>query len=204
MTRKDITTLDIIRNILIAEVFIDGGHIDEKRVNIYNQKFEMPTDDNLFITLSTDGQKVKSNPQANTEVSTETETLDQYIETIKVLMQEPVTISLLSRNEDALKAIPDVIAAMASTYAQQVQEKCSIKIARLPAEPVKNLSSVEATARLFRFDITFNVDTWYKIQKNVDYYDTFLAKLAVAQGTKVEYRGINSTVEDGEVDPDEL
>jgi hypothetical protein len=271
MIRSDITTLDIIRNILLAEITINGLRLDEKRVNIFNQLFSLPNDEGLFITIgSTDIRPKSLTSEAKEVISVKTVTINaagsgyakndtirlkqgtsidcvltvtsvngsggitgvsitvsgagysvasaieteavhssgvgclinitavdtSFLETIKLqCVTEPVYIRLTSRNEDAYRAIFDVIAAMASKYSQQVQEKTGVKIGRVPCDSVKNGSYVDGSARIFQFDITYNVLTAYSFTKEIDYYDTFLTKLYVGQGDNVEERDINVTEE---------
>ena len=70
--------------------------------------------------------------------------------------------------------------AFNSVYAQQIQEINSFKISRNIR--IEDISFLEATARLYRFDLHLVVFAWYNKTKTTDFYDSFSARLLVNDG----------------------
>lgn len=141
-----------------------GMQLTTNQVWIYNQKRKIPPATGLwlvidFLTGKPYGSKSKFNPETNQEEQS-------------VNMSALFTIDIFSRNTQALDRKEEVILAFGSTFAQQTQEKFSFKIGRIP-QGFTNLSQVEGTAILYRFQITFQVS--YSVEKKIsaDYYDAF-------------------------------
>ncbi|MGB2578141.1 hypothetical protein AAIR98_000059 [Elusimicrobium simillimum] len=83
-----------------------------------------------------------------------------------------VMIDILSRNDDARVRRHEIIMALESTYAQQMQEKYSFSIGRLPSDLI-DISDVEETRIPYRFNLSFNITFKKEKSKLVDYYDKF-------------------------------
>lgn len=156
------SAISLIRNIIISEM-----ELDPDRVIIYNQKWDIPQDDGIFIALSFLGAKPFSS--RNSEAYNES---GDFISTQEVNMQEIIQIDIMSKSTGALFRKWELIAALTSTYSQQIQEQNSFRIATLPSD-FKDASDVEGSARLYRYVITFNVFAWYSKTKSVDYYDSY-------------------------------
>lgn len=73
--------------------------------------------------------------------------------------------------------------AVNSLYAQAVQESYNFKISR--ASAINNLSELEGSAMLNRFEISLVCFAWYSKEKNGDYYDTFEAELNTETETAI-------------------
>ncbi len=61
--------------------------------------------------------------------------------------------------------------AIRSYYAQQQMERNSFMIARIA--PIQDLSQLEETALLYRFDVDIVVLAWYEKSKLSEYYNQF-------------------------------
>lgn len=164
------TLLDFIRIIILNEI-----EIDEDRVNIFNEKFTLPTYEGLFIVIESKWMKVIGNRNTAEDVS------GTMTEKQELITRENVAIGLFSRNREAEQIIPYVIMALNSVYSQQTQEKYSFKIYRNPT--VENLSAVEGSAMLNRFEIGLMGIAWYEKTKSADYYDTFNAEISTENET---------------------
>lgn len=66
MISTDITTLDIICNILANHIKIDGVAINPATIHLFNQEFLIPPDNKVYFTVAVDNQKVLSNPASST------------------------------------------------------------------------------------------------------------------------------------------
>ena len=91
-------------------------------------------------------------------------------------MRETLSIDILSANSEARTRKEEIAMALNSTYSQQQQELYSIKISNLPNSFI-DLSGVEASRRLNRYNISFNVFSWRTKEKSIDYFDTFFYQL---------------------------
>jgi hypothetical protein len=151
----------------LRKIFLQELELDDDRINIWNQKFDIPSDENLFIVLSYQPSKVI----ANRNTVKYNPTTSEYEEIQDVNVQEHITVGIFSRNLDALNRKEEVLMAMASVYSQQLQEKYSFKIARIA--PIEDLSVLEATALLYRFDIPLVIFSHYQKIKTVEYFETF-------------------------------
>jgi len=163
-------SIDYIRNIIIEEM-----ELEEDRVYIYNQKFTIPKDDELFIVLEYNGApKVISN--RNYMDMTE----EPPVEVNDLNMQERIVVGVFSKNESALQRKEEVLMAIHSIYSQNVQEQYSFRIFR--SSVIEDLSFLEASALLYRFDIPLIVNAWYKKTKEKTYYEVFQTQVTVNDG----------------------
>jgi hypothetical protein len=155
------TPIEVLRDIIVHEL-----GLDDDRAALYNQKWNIPEDDDLFIFV----EYRYGNPLGNNmKYAAENETFQTEA---RIVMAEHVTIGLYSRNLDALKRKEEALAAINSHYARQMMEKYSFRVMGRNA-PIKDLSYVEGAARIFRFDIDLILLSKYKIVTDVDYFDEF-------------------------------
>jgi hypothetical protein len=168
-----VTTLDLIRDIIATEM-----GLSDDRVIIYNQNFRIPAYDDLFVVIEYKGTpKVISNRNVFVPVEGDVSpTEEQNLNT-----QESIVVGLFSKNMEALQRKEEAVMALASIYSQQVQEANDFQIAKIA--PIEDLSALEASALLYRFDIPVTVLAWYKKQKTADYYDSFDGQVRTEQIT---------------------
>ena len=155
--------IKVVADILQAELSLKND-----RVFLYNQKWNIPPDQDLFVVVGFQSAKpfgVKSQYE-NDPVS------GDLVEVQSVNQQETYTIDLISRDHSARMRKQEVILALNSTAAQQAQEQYSFKIANLPTTFV-DVSDLEASALLNRYRLAFNVLVVYRKVKSVDYFDQF-------------------------------
>jgi hypothetical protein len=168
------TTLDFIQDILVKEM-----ELPQDRVLIYDDRTKLPTDDGIFITIEYKGSpKVLSNrniPQSSSSDLSEVQVVNT---------QEIIAIDIFSRNFDALKRKEEVLMAINSQYAQQSQEKNGFKIFRIPSG-FEDLSELEGSAMIKRYEASIVVFAWYTKSKSVDYYDKFEAEISTEKDKEV-------------------
>lgn len=157
--------IDYLRQIIVREL-----SLSDDRVMIANQKWQIPEDDALFLTLNYTSaapisSRVKQDPATG------------MIEEINLVTSEIITVSVMSRNLEAMRRKEDVAMSLVSTYSQQIQERYGFKIMRL--SPIQNLSFLEASAMLQRFDIVVNVRGAYSKTKSIEYYETFTGEVHI-------------------------
>ncbi len=114
------TSMDLIRNIIVAQMCLKP-----ERVNIYDEKWKIPTDEELFITIEYRNGKCISN--RNIFISDgEPPTEEQNVN-----MLENITVGIFSRDRSATQRKEEVLMGIMSSYAQSLQEKFSFSIARI-------------------------------------------------------------------------
>lgn len=154
------STLDLIKGILDNQMSMSQG-----RVFAYNGTQDLPQDNNLFIVLSF----MDTTPYSNTKHYKRTETGLQEIQTVNVA--EDILISLISRSTQARDRRFEPSWALNSTYSQYIQEKNKFHISTING--VSDSSFLEATSRLYRFDVRCRVIRAYEKIQDIDYYDKF-------------------------------
>ena len=122
---------------------------------VYNQDFVMPRTDGLFIIAGMQYDKVVSNNSSFKEVGSDT------VEVQNINAIEYIKISLMSKNNEARQRKNEVLMAMASFFSEQMQQKYSIKIAKIP-HSFNNVSDAEGSTTINRFDIIVPVHVWYQ------------------------------------------
>lgn len=166
-----ITSLDLLREIVKQEM-----SLKEDRIFIYGQPFIIPSDRNLFVNIEYKYSKIYSNRNL-TPVNNGNITEEQNLNT-----QEFLTIQLFSRSFEALRRKEEAVMALKSIYAQQLQEKYSFRLSWNPQ--ILDLSSLEASAMLYRFDVPVVILTAYQKIKSIEWFDSYRGQvIANDQGT---------------------
>lgn len=145
------TTMDLIRLILVNQF----NDISQERINIYDEKWQIPPDSSLFLTIEYRSGRCLSN-RNNFIPATLPE---DVVESQDVNMVEQIVVGIFSKDRTATQRKEEVLMAIMSSYAQQLQEKYAFKIAR--AGEIEDLSALEASAMLKRYDIVLSVYAWY-------------------------------------------
>ena len=154
------SSLDFIKQILDKQMSMPVG-----RVFAYNGNQDLPKDRDLFIVLSIAEVTPYSN---NTRYVSTSEGLTE-VQTSNTA--EDIVISLMSQSTQARDRAHEAFMALRSTFAQYVQEKNKFHISTI--NPVRDMSFLEGSANLYRFDIEVRVIKAYQITNLIDYYDKF-------------------------------
>jgi hypothetical protein len=140
-----------------------------KRVYVYNSKWEIPKDDGLFVSVGYLGERpfgvsmhFENHPDDESEM----------IEVQTMNTQEHYSIDVFSRNTSARERKHEVIFALNSTEAERLCEQYSFKFGNLPTSFV-DVSSVEASARLNRYSISFNLLRAHERRRAIESYNSF-------------------------------
>ncbi|MDR3244658.1 MAG: hypothetical protein LBT79_07920 [Elusimicrobiota bacterium] len=155
---------DILK--LICDIVQKEMSLPDGRVWIYNQKRELPTDENIFIVVGLSGSdKMIGNSRRYKR------TLEGLEEILCVNVLTFVSIDITSKNTDARMRRFEIPLALGSSYSQQIQEKYSFSVGKIGQ--VVDVSAAEGTSMLNRFNLTFNITHAVEKNKAVDYYDKF-------------------------------
>lgn len=168
-------TIEWIRSILIKEL-----DLNPDQVNFYNQKWNVPPDERLYITIGLQGRKIFGN-----DSYVENREGDGYYEIKTSNIQDLISIDVFSRGPAALFRSPEVLHALVSQHSQQTQEKYSFKIATVPPS-FTDLSEEMGAAILYRYQIIMPVLSVLKSEKKVDYYDQFTGRV-ITETDEVEF-----------------
>ena len=129
--RNETTGFECIRQILIHQM-----NLDPKRVNIFNQRIdpELLKDEGLFIYLDC----LPSKTISSRGVYKDDPVSGDYREVQDLNLYDPIVIGIFSKNLEALQRKDEVVMALSSHYAQQLQEQYSFKIFR--NAPIEDLN----------------------------------------------------------------
>ena len=152
--------IEIIRNIILNETDIPA-----ERVWIYNQNQKLPKDSGAFVILENRNPIVYAN---NNRIKANGEKLEEHQ---SINMQENIVICVCSKNTEASLKTPEIMMALSSTYSQQTEEKYGFHISNI--NQATELSFLEETAMLQRYDINIRCLTVYNKTRSIDYYDKY-------------------------------
>lgn len=148
------TTMDLIRLILLNQMLVNGNAMRQDRINIYDEKWIIPSYDDLFIVIEYRSGKCIGN--RNTFVSVGTS--QQEFQDVNML--EKIVVGIFSRNREATLYKEQVLMAIMSSYSEYVQNCAAFKICRIG--DIEDLSALEASAMLKRYDIELTCYSWYE------------------------------------------
>lgn len=163
------TPLTLFCDILQTEL-----DIPTDRIYIYNQKIMQPTNAGLYIAVGI----LQAKPFANTNSFDGTGA--NSIQSVN--MMTTLMLNIISRDTSALNRKEEVIAALISNYSQTQQYANSFMIGRIPpGGQFVNLSEGDGAAIPYRFNISVNMQYFYKKVVPVDYFDDFTAPTITVQ-----------------------
>lgn len=149
---------------VIADIISHEMNLSDDRIFIYNDGRELPKDDGLYIVLS-----VMSRPPFGVKSSYK-ETEDGLVEVQTLNVKETIIASAVSKNTDARTRAYEVQMAINSVFSEQKQEEYGCHISMIA--PVRDMSFLENTARLNRFDTEITLLAAYEKVKDIDYFNT--------------------------------
>ena len=169
---KNIEPEKIIQNILLHELELPRTYGKDKRgfiipsVYVYSPDVACGYTDKLQICIQSIGSKVLANSNTTKTINKE------FTEVKEVILQDTIQLDIFSRNKDAKLRRFEVITALHSIYAQELQEQNAISIFQIPSR-MNSTSIIEGSARIYRYSLTFEVRYKHEYTKVVDYYDKF-------------------------------
>jgi hypothetical protein len=153
---------------VVAEILRTELGLKPDQVILYNQKFDIPSDDRLYLSLAVMGTKafgVRNKHRSNAQSSGLD--LEQGLN-----RQETYSILAYSRGPEARERNWEIPVALNSDIAQAAQEKNSMKIGNVPISML-DVSEVDGTARLNKYSVVIQVLVAYRKTTPVDFYDKF-------------------------------
>lgn len=154
---------------VLAELIQNQLQLQKGRVIIYNQKFDIPTDDGMFVAVSFVSDRVFGN---NLVYENDPDNEANLVEIHQSHAQEMYEINVYSRDASARLRKHEILWALNSTEAQNLAEQYAFKIGFVP-QNFTDVSEVEASARLNRYSFTFNILRAYETRRTVPAYTQF-------------------------------
>ena len=159
MTYINREPLKVVAQIIQHELGLDDFHVVDG-----NEKFDIPTDQKLFVALFDEGTKPVSrmnrfDPSTNSEMQSHT-----LIHSIRIEV-----CSLIS--DEARKRKEEVSMALDSIYAQQTMEQYQCSVASFST--FTNATAAEVSGMLKRYSATVNVTAIHGKVQPVSYFDKF-------------------------------
>ena len=158
-------TVPSSQSILVAGLRAFLG-LEAQRVVVFNQNWKIPSDSGLYITVSSLGP---AKPYGSTQTLTVTKD-GALVEALGVPMREILGIDLASRSQEAIDRVPDVLAFFGSTECEQLCEKYSIKLAKIPMG-FSDASGLEGAATINRQHTAVALLRTRLIERAVPYFN---------------------------------
>ena len=157
---------------LLVALILAEMELQPEQVTIYNQKFDIPTDERLYINLAVLGVKTFAarNHWAPDPIS------GNLTEIQNINRQELISVLAYSRGPAARERNWEIPLVFSSIRAEQVMEANSFSIGRIPVA-MNDVSEQDGTSRLNRYSFVIPLLSAYQKVKAVDYYDTFRGPL---------------------------
>jgi hypothetical protein len=151
---------------LFCDVIQEFMGLDADQVYIYNQKFNIPPDERLYIAIGVGAIVPFSN--INRAASSISGMSENQFANFKTTLE----LNIFSFDNSALDRKEEVVLALNSDYSKKQQELNSFYIAPLTSQ-FNNLSDIEGSKIPFRFNISVNLQYAYEKVSPIEYYDTF-------------------------------
>lgn len=158
---KTLNALELFCDVIQNELGLSDG-----RVALWDQKFPIPTDSDLFIEIAV----ISCKPFGNTRSEDGSGSGLSLVQSVNMLAS--LSIDIMSRGPSARDRKEEVILALKSIYSQQQQELNSFYIASI-SHGFVNLSQRDGAAIPYRFNISVNMQYFITKIKTAPYYSTF-------------------------------
>lgn len=143
-----------------------------EQVVVYNQKWRIPSDNRLYITVGYLAQKPYAAETTFENFGGPGQPAAGLKEIVSVNSQETFSINAMSRGQEVIERKDELVMALASTAAQQLCEANSIKLGRIPVA-MTDVSGLDGAAILNRFVVTINALCARRQERVVQYFDQF-------------------------------
>jgi hypothetical protein len=157
---------------LIGKIIKQVMALDDSQIWIYNQRQLIPSTKGLFVMVGI----VDSKPYG-----VNIRNMGTADELRSTQMRETISIDLLSYDLSVPARLGELLGALNSTYAQQMQEEYGFKLASVPLSVV-NTSEIDGSSMVHRFTVTTIVLRAYDNTGPIDYYDTISLETFTEEG----------------------
>jgi hypothetical protein len=154
---------------VVAQLIKDFMALDNDQIYIYNQDFNLNNSGKLQVII----QYTSSEPYSITnKFIPADEGVEGAKEKIVMLVKENYTINIVSKGEEARTRKEELLLALITNQAANIQEQYQFKLANLPNNFI-DISGVEGAGSLNRYAINISLLTYHSKELDTAYYDTF-------------------------------
>ena len=171
----------IIQDILLHELELPNNYgmkdgFIVPSVYIVAPNVQLGDAEQLQIGIQSIGSKIlSSHSECKNIVNNNNST---YTEIKEVVISDTIQIDIRSRDLSARQRRFEVLAALESVYAKQMQEKWFCRIFEIPTS-FTNVSILEGTAHIYRYTATIVIQHMNRYTKEVNYYDNFPFEVSI-------------------------
>ena len=158
--------------VILAQLFQTQLELDDLQVMLYNQKWDIPSDERLYVVVAQAGQKVFGVQNLTFPSVVDVTGTSLLMESVSCNVQEQWLVYIFSKGPAARLRVAELAMALSSVQSQQLQEQYSMKFATLP-DSTLDMSHEEGMARIFQFGIRFSTLRAYEKTRVIDYFDKF-------------------------------
>jgi len=151
---------------LLLDIIRTEMQLDASALWVRDQNRVIPNDTGLYVIAGMVSAQTISN---HTYMITDNA---QQKQITRVHLRESIQIDVIGRTNDVLTRNWEVIGALQSFYAQQVQENNNFKIAYIP-QSFTNTSAAEGGSILNRYSIVVPCLVWHEKEKDLPVYDYY-------------------------------
>lgn len=139
-------------------------------VYIYSPVVSLGNTDKLQIGIKSINSNVVANNSYQRIVTVNGE--ENYEEVKECTINDLIQIDIMSKNNDARTRRYEVITALTSNYAKQLQDKYNIRLFDIPKNVI-NTQRIEGSANIYRYTLTMTAQYMKVYTRIIDYYDKF-------------------------------
>lgn len=152
-------------DIILCDIIATDMGIDPTRVVVYNQNWNSPTDEDIYIVVSGGTELIIGNQNRfePADPAAEPPTVDREVKCVSV--SATYNIEITSKNTDAKYRRSEVLAAIGSTYSEQKQEENQIRIFR--TRQILDLSFISGRSSLNRYQIPVIINSVQTYEKPI-------------------------------------
>lgn len=145
--------------------------LEREQVVQYNQDWKVPPDDRLYISVGFLASRPYGNNTTTAPDNTDPEN-PKLVETTSINERALLTVDVYSFSDEALLRKAEVLMAFGSTAGQQLAERLSLKLGKIP-DAFNDLSGVEGAARINRYNLSLPVLYVTSKSSIIEYFDKF-------------------------------
>lgn len=152
--------------LLVCDIIQTAMGLQNGQVYLYNQKYDVPIDDKLYIAVGVND----CHPFGNRPEYTGGSSALTAVQTVNMLAN--LSIHIFSRGPTALYQKEQVLLALSSPYAQQQMELNSFYVAPITTSFV-NLSDIDGAAIPYHYNLSVNIQYFSTLNTTPSYFDSF-------------------------------
>lgn len=160
---------------LVVDIIQTSMGLAQDQVYVYNQKYQIPNDNRIYIAVGILNSKPFGNGVALPDGSG-----SGLIITQTVNMRSVLSIYMLSRGPDALYQQPQLVMALNSNYSISQQQFCSFKIFPI-SNSLVSVSQGDGSAIPYVYNMACTAIYFVSNAQSVPYYSVFSEPTVIGQ-----------------------